>query len=87
MDRRLSVRRGAVPGNGEATYSLLLPLLNVPEDQRQPVLGQVRRCRSRILPSTQVSWCEIDDGLPRHAEGAPELDKIWVEMEGWSTPE
>ncbi len=37
--------------------------------------------------STQVSWCEIDDELPRHAESAPELDRIWVEMEGWSIPE
>ena len=37
--------------------------------------------------STQVSWCEIDDGLPRHAEGSPELTKLWVEMEGWSRPE
>ncbi len=37
-----------------------------------------------IFTSTQVSWCEIDDGLPRHAENAPELDKLWVEMEGWS---
>ena len=36
--------------------------------------------------STQVSWCKIDDGLPRHAEGAPEIDKIWGEMEGWSKP-
>ncbi len=37
--------------------------------------------------SSQVSWCEIDDGLPRHAEGAPELDKLWVEIEGWNQPE
>ncbi len=37
--------------------------------------------------STQVSWCEIDDGLPRHAEGAPELGKLWGEMEGWSRPD
>ena len=36
--------------------------------------------------SSQVSWCEIDDGLPRHAEGAPELDKLWVEIEGWNQP-
>jgi len=36
--------------------------------------------------STQVSWCEIDDELPRHNEGAPEIDKIWEEMEGWSRP-
>ena len=37
--------------------------------------------------STQVSWCEMGDGLPRHAERAPELAKLWVEMEGWSQPE
>ncbi len=37
--------------------------------------------------SSQVSWCEIDDGLPRYAESAPELTKLWVEMEGWSLPE
>ena len=37
--------------------------------------------------SSQVSWCEIDDDLPRHAEGSPELMKLWVEMEGWSLPE
>ncbi len=37
--------------------------------------------------SSQVRWCEIDDGLPRHAEGAPELNKLWVEIEGWSRPE
>ncbi len=36
--------------------------------------------------SSQVSWCEIDDGLPRHAEGEPELDKLWIE-EGWNPPE
>ncbi len=40
-----------------------------------------------IFTSTQVSWCKLDDDLPRHAEGAPELDKIWVEIEGWTTPE
>jgi hypothetical protein len=33
--------------------------------------------------STQVSWCEVADGLPRHAELGPELDKLWVELEGW----
>ena len=36
-----------------------------------------------IFTSTQVSWCEIADGLPRHAEGAPEPEKIWAELEGW----
>ena len=33
--------------------------------------------------STQVSWCKIDDGLPRYAEGSPELRKLWAEMGGW----
>lgn len=33
--------------------------------------------------STQVSWCEIADGLPRHPEGAPESSKLWAEVEGW----
>ncbi len=38
--------------------------------------------------STQVSWCEIDDGLPRYAEDlGPELTKLWVEMEGLRLPE
>ncbi len=37
--------------------------------------------------STQLSWCEMDDGLPRYAEDAPELEKLWVEMGGWSRPE
>lgn len=33
--------------------------------------------------STHVSWCEIDDDLPRHPESAPEMTKLWAEMEGW----
>ena len=37
--------------------------------------------------STQVRWCEIDDGLPRHAEGSPKLRKLWAEMDGWDLPE
>ncbi len=37
--------------------------------------------------SSQVSWCEIDDGLPRHAEKAPEIIKLWCEMENWRYPE
>lgn len=37
--------------------------------------------------SSQVSWCEMDDDLPRHAEGEPELEKLWVEIEGWSLPQ
>ena len=37
--------------------------------------------------STQVSWCEIDDGLPSFVEGSPDLTRLWVEMEGWDRPE
>ena len=37
--------------------------------------------------SSQVSWCEIDDDLPRYAEMGPVMEKLWVEMEGWSLPE
>ena len=40
-----------------------------------------------IFTSSQVSWHEIEDDLPRHAEGAPELEKLWVEIEGWKLPE
>ncbi len=36
-----------------------------------------------MFTSTQVSWCEMADGLPRHAEGAPELEKLWAEYDGW----
>ncbi len=42
---------------------------------------------SHAFTSTQVSWCEMDDGLPRHAEGSPELRKLWAEMGGWDLPE
>jgi hypothetical protein len=27
------------------------------------------------------------DGLPRHAESAPELDKLWTELDGGTEPE
>ena len=37
--------------------------------------------------SSQVSWCEIDDGLPRHAETSPETTRLWDEVGGWSPPE
>ena len=37
--------------------------------------------------STQVSWCKIDDDLPRHAGSAPEMSKLWVESEGVLQPE
>ena len=42
---------------------------------------------SHAFTSTQVSWCEMDDGLPRHAEDSPELRKLWAEMGGWHLPE
>ena len=35
-----------------------------------------------MFTSTKVSWCDIDDGLPRHAAGSPELRKLWGETEG-----
>ena len=35
-----------------------------------------------VHTSTQVSWCEVADGLPRHAESAPEMEKLWGELEG-----
>ncbi len=40
-----------------------------------------------MFTSTQVSWCEMADGLPRHAESAPELDKLWIELDGGTEPE
>jgi hypothetical protein len=40
-----------------------------------------------MFTSTQVSWCEVADGLPRHAEGAPELEKLWSELDGWTAVE
>ena len=35
-----------------------------------------------MFTSTQVSWCEIDDVLPRHPESSPKLAKLWDETEG-----
>jgi len=29
-----------------------------------------------------VNWCDIADELPRHAEVAPESEKLWSEWEG-----
>ena len=40
-----------------------------------------------MFTSTQVSWCEVADSLPRHAEGAPELEKLWSELDGWTAVE
>ena len=37
--------------------------------------------------STQVNWCALDDDLPRHAKGSPELNKLWSEIGGWNLPE
>ena len=39
-----------------------------------------------IHAASQASWFEVADDLPRHEEGAPELDKIWEEGEGWKAP-
>ena len=35
-----------------------------------------------VFTSTQVSWCDMADGLPRHAENAPEMEKLWAESDG-----
>jgi hypothetical protein len=35
-----------------------------------------------IFTSTQVSWCEIAGGLPRHAKREPDLAEQWSELEG-----
>ncbi len=35
-----------------------------------------------VFTSTQVGWCDMADGLPRHAENAPEMEKLWVESDG-----
>ena len=40
-----------------------------------------------LFTSTQVSWCEVADGLPRHAEWAPELAKLWAVSDGWTPTE
>ena len=29
---------------------------------------------------SQVDWCRVTDGLPRHPKGAPELDNLWAEL-------
>jgi hypothetical protein len=36
-----------------------------------------------LFTSTQVSWCAMADGLPRHLELSPEAEKLWAEAEGW----
>ena len=35
--------------------------------------------------ASQVSWFKVADNLPHYEEGAPELEKIWVE-DGWKVP-
>ena len=37
--------------------------------------------------SSQASWFEVADELPRYEEGSPELNKIWEEGEGWNAPQ
>jgi hypothetical protein len=32
--------------------------------------------------ASQVSWCEMADGLPRYSGLSPEADKLWAEVEG-----
>jgi len=36
---------------------------------------------------SQASWFDVADGLPRYAISSPELDRIWVETEGWAAPQ
>ena len=36
-----------------------------------------------IFTSSQVSWCEIADDLPRYPESAPEVDRLWTELDDW----
>ena len=36
---------------------------------------------------SQVGWCRVTDDLPRHPKGAPELDNLWAELDGWTAPE
>ena len=36
-----------------------------------------------VFTSTQVSWCEMADGLPRYPESAPEVDRLWADLDGW----
>ena len=40
-----------------------------------------------MFTSTQVSWCEMADGLPRHTGSEPELDKLWAGSDGWTAME
>lgn len=32
-----------------------------------------------LFTSSQVTWCKIDDDLPRYPEGSPETGKLWIE--------
>ena len=36
--------------------------------------------------SEQASWFEVADELPRYDISSPELDRIWVDTEGWAAP-
>jgi hypothetical protein len=33
---------------------------------------------SHMFTSTQISWCELKDDLPRYAEGSPDVAKLWA---------
>jgi len=33
----------------------------------------------------QVSWCDVNDNLPRHPGVAPENGDLWAKYEGWET--
>ena len=37
--------------------------------------------------SSRAPYLDIADGLPRHAEVAPEVEQLWSRIEGWQRPE
>ena len=39
-----------------------------------------------MYSSDQVNWLQEAESLPRYSEGAPELAKLWAEVEGWKPP-
>lgn len=37
------------------------------------------RPQFHMFTSSQVGWCKVEDGLPRHPDFAPELERLWIE--------
>ncbi len=37
--------------------------------------------------SSQATWFEMADDLPRHVGVAPEVEELWSRLEGWKQPE